>query len=112
MLAAGAAAYVGLNAAALCAAIEFGLQPDLFHTANGTPLYAPFHLSQTIPAMAIAHLTIAGFVEFALTAGVVAYLQRAQLPLLRINHPGVPDTGRVGRRRCPAGAGRSTAWSR
>jgi cobalt/nickel transport system permease protein len=93
VIAAGVAAYAGINAAALSAAVEFGLQPDLFHTANGTPLYAPFHLSQTIPAMAIAHLTIAGFVEFTLTAGVVAYLQRAQLPLLRINHPGVRDSG-------------------
>jgi cobalt/nickel transport system permease protein len=93
VLAAGVGAYAGLNAAAMCAAVEFGLQPELFHTANGTPLYSPFHLSQTIPAMAIAHLTIAGFVEFALTAGVVAYLQRAQLPLLRINHPDVPVAG-------------------
>jgi cobalt/nickel transport system permease protein len=91
-VAAGIAAYVAINAAALCAAIEFGIQPDLFHRADGTPLYAPFHLSQTIPAMAFAHLTVAGFVEFAITAGVVAYLQRANLPLLRINHPAVPET--------------------
>ena len=42
------------------AAVEFGIQPLLFHTADGTPLYAPFHLSQTIPAMALAHLTVAG----------------------------------------------------
>jgi cobalt/nickel transport system permease protein len=88
--AAGVGGYVGLNAAALCAAVEFGLQPTLFHTANGTPLYAPFHLSQTIPAMMLAHLTIAGLVELALTAGVVAYLQRANLPLLRVNHAAVP----------------------
>jgi cobalt/nickel transport system permease protein len=91
--AAGLGAYVGLNAAALCAAIEFGVQPALFHSANGTPLYAPFHLSRTIPAMLLAHLTVAGFVELALTAGAVAYLQRANLPLLRINHGAVPDTG-------------------
>jgi cobalt/nickel transport system permease protein len=83
--AAGVGAYIGLNAAALCAAVEFGVQPALFHSANGTPLYAPFHLSQTIPAMALAHLTVAGAVELALTAGVVAYLQRANLPVLRIN---------------------------
>ena len=92
-LAAGLGGYVGLNTAALVAAIEFGLQPELFHTSDGTPLYAPFHLSQTIPAMALAHLTVAGFVEFALTAGVVAYLQRANLPLLRINHAHVPEAG-------------------
>jgi cobalt/nickel transport system permease protein len=89
-LAAGIGGYVGLNAAALCVAIELGVQPALFHRADGTPLYAPFHLAQTIPAMALAHLTVAGGVEFALTAGVIAYLQRANVPLLRINHRDVP----------------------
>jgi cobalt/nickel transport system permease protein len=92
-LAAGLGAYIGLNAAALCAAIEFGIQPALFHSANGTPLYAPFHLSQTIPAMLLAHATLAGVVEFALTAGVVAYLQRANLPILRINRGAYREVG-------------------
>ncbi len=91
-VAAGLGGYVGLNVAALFAAVEFGLQPELFTSANGTPLYAPFHLSQTIPTMALAHLTIAGGVEFVLTAGVVAYLQRANLPIMRINHRDVVDT--------------------
>src|SRR6185437_16093207 len=94
-LAAGLAAYVGLNAAALCTAIEFGLQPTLFHSSNGTPLYAPFHLSQTIPAMMFAHLLVAGVVEGVLTAGVIAYLQRANLPVLRINHARAPETDRA-----------------
>ena len=76
--------------AALCAAVELGLQPTLFHSANGTPLYAPYHLAQTIPAMLLAHMTVAGGVEFVLTAGVVAYLQRANLPLLRINRGALP----------------------
>jgi cobalt/nickel transport system permease protein len=93
-IAAGVGGYVGMNAAALCAGVELGLQPTLFHSANGTPLYAPFHLSQSIPAMALAHLTVAGAVEFALTAGVLAYLQRANLPLLRINHGAAPTSGR------------------
>jgi cobalt/nickel transport system permease protein len=90
-VAAGIGAYVGINVAALGAATELGLQPTLFHRADGTPLYAPFHLAQSIPAMALAHLTVAGGVEFALTAGVIAYLQRANLPLLRINHDAVPE---------------------
>jgi cobalt/nickel transport system permease protein len=90
--AAGLGGYVGLNAAALCAAIEFGLQPVLFTSADGTPLYAPFHLTQTIPAMALAHLTVAGAVEFVLTAGVIAYLQRANLPIMKINHAGIAET--------------------
>jgi cobalt/nickel transport system permease protein len=89
-LAAGIAGYVGLNVAALCAAVEFGLQPELFHTANGTPLYAPFHLSHTIPAMAFAHLLVAGVVEGVLTAGVIRYLQKANLPVLQINSEMVP----------------------
>lgn len=84
--------YIGLAAAALCCGIELGVQPTLFHGANGAPLYAPYHLAQTLPAMLLAHLTVAGAVEFALTAGVVAYLQRANLPILRINHQGVPET--------------------
>jgi cobalt/nickel transport system permease protein len=92
-LAAGLGAYAGLNAAALCTAIELGVQPTLFAAGDGTPLYAPFHLGQTIPAVLLAHLTVAGGVELALTAGVVAYLQRANLPLLRLNHPGVPEEG-------------------
>jgi cobalt/nickel transport system permease protein len=90
-VAAGLGGYVGLNVAALCAAIEFGLQPMLFTSANGTPLYAPFHLAQTIPAMALAHFVVAGVVEFALTFGVISYLQRANVPVMRINHPGVSD---------------------
>jgi cobalt ECF transporter T component CbiQ/cobalamin biosynthesis protein CbiM len=89
--AAGLASYVGLCAAALCTAVELGVQPDLFRTASGAPLYAPYHLTQTIPAMLLAHVTVAGGVEFALTVGVILYLQRANLPILRINHPTVPD---------------------
>src|SRR5262249_14423531 len=64
---------------------DAALQPPLFPAAAGTPLYAPFDLSETIPAMMFAHLTVAGFVEAALTFGIVAYLQRANLPLLRAN---------------------------
>lgn len=97
-LAAGIGSYVGLNAAAMCAAIEFGIQPELFKAADGTPLYAPFHIAQTIPAMALAHLTVAGLVEFALTFGVIAFLQRANIPVLRINHPGVQIDGEIDRR--------------
>ncbi|MCU1457042.1 MAG: cobalamin [Actinomycetia bacterium] len=90
-VAAGVASYVGLNASALFAAIELGVQRDLFRSANGTPLYAPFPLWQTIPAMLLAHLLVAGVVEFALTFGVISYLQRANLPVLRINHRGIAD---------------------
>jgi cobalt/nickel transport system permease protein len=85
--------YIGINAAALCCGIELGIQPDLFHDAAGAPLYSPYHLAQSVPAMLLAHLTVAGVAEGILVAAVVAYLQRANLPLLRVNHPGVPVDG-------------------
>lgn len=82
--------YVGINVAALAVGIELGIQPDLFHDATGAPLYSPYHLAQTIPAMLLAHLVVAGVAEGVLSAAVLAYLQRANLPLLQVNHPGVP----------------------
>ena len=45
--------------------------------------------------MALAHLTVAGLAEFALTFGVIAFLQRANIPVLRINHPNVPIHGEI-----------------
>jgi cobalt/nickel transport system permease protein len=92
VVAAAVGGYVGINAAALAAAIEFGIQPDLFQTADGAPLYSPYHLSQTIPAMALPHLTVAGFAEAVLTGAVLAYLQRADVTRLVGNHPGIPVT--------------------
>lgn len=88
VIAAFIAAYVALSLSALAAGIEFGLQPLLFHTADGTPLYSPFPLNIAIPAMLIPHLLVASLVEGIVTALVVAYLQRANLPILQLNnHP-------------------------
>ena len=42
IIAAGIGSYVGLNAAALCAALEFGIQPILFTDAAGNALYCPY----------------------------------------------------------------------
>jgi cobalt/nickel transport system permease protein len=72
----------GLTVAAFFAAVEFGIQPMLFHTANGTPLYAPYPLSVSIPAMLIPYALIASVVEGLVTAMVVVYLQRANQPAL------------------------------
>lgn len=78
------AGYIGLSISALCAGVEFGLQPLLFHTANGTPLYSPYGLNVAIPAMLFAHLTIAAPVEGILTALVLNYLQRTNPALLHL----------------------------
>ncbi len=83
VIAAGIAGYLAVNAAALLAAVEFGIQPILFHDAGGTPLYAPYRLSIAIPAMMIGHLTLAGMAEAVISGGLVAYLQVADPVLLR-----------------------------
>ena len=44
VVAAAIAGYLAVNAAALIAAVEFGIQPALFHDARGMPLYAPYPL--------------------------------------------------------------------
>lgn len=84
MIGAGIAGFIGINMAALCAAIEFGLQPVLFHAANGMPLYSPYGLGVAIPAMLFAHLIIAGPVEGIVTGLVIAYLQRSNPVLLQM----------------------------
>ncbi len=87
VVAASLAGYAAINAAALCAAIEFGLQPMFFMDATGAPLYAPFPLGIAIPAMMIGHLTFAGLAELIVSGGVVAYLQQADVSLLKMTAP-------------------------
>ncbi len=82
VVAAAVAGYLAINASALAAALEFGIQPMLFTDATGAPLYAPYPLSIAVPAMMVAHLTIAGAAEVIISAGVVAYLQRSNPHLL------------------------------
>jgi cobalt/nickel transport system permease protein len=88
VIAAGIAGYVAINVAALFAAIEFGIQPMLFHDATGAPLYAPYPLSVAVPAMLLGHLSFAGLAELVISAGLVAYLQRANPDMLKLSAPG------------------------
>ena len=78
VIAAGMAAYLGINAAALCAGIEFGLQPLFHHTASGQALYCPYGLKAAIPAMVGEHLLIFGWIEALVTALVVKFLQNSE----------------------------------
>ena len=118
VVAAGLAGYAAINVSALLAAIEFGIQPLLYRDATGAPLYCPYPLSIAIPAMMLGHLTIAGFAELTVSAGVVAFLQRSDPSLLKSTagrgasrSPNPPPAGRCGRSGRP---GRATdpdaAW--
>jgi len=92
-------AWTGLTVASFFAAVEFGIQPALFHSADGTPLYAPYPVSVSIPAMVIPHALIASVVEALVTVAVVAYLQRANQPALKLNEESAFDVETTGARR-------------
>lgn len=64
--------YIGLVVAAMVTAVEFGIQP-LIASANGKPLYAPYGLEIAVPAMAIEHMVLFGFVEGLVTLLVLIY---------------------------------------
>ena len=85
LIAAGVGSYCGLNAAALCAAIEFGIQPMLFTDAAGNALYCPYGLGVAIPAMMIGHLTIFGLVEVIFTCAILAFV-RSAAPEMQLSH--------------------------
>ena len=74
--------WTGVTVAAFLAGVEFGIQPLLFTTADGSPLYAPYPLSIAVPVMVIPHMLVASVVEGGLTALVVAYLQRSNASIL------------------------------
>jgi cobalt/nickel transport system permease protein len=94
LVAAVIGSYLGIIAAATAAGIEFGLQPALFHAADGTPLYAPYAINVALPAMLIGHVLIAGPVEALVTGGVLAYLQKAHSSLIKADGQGRPE-GRI-----------------
>jgi cobalt/nickel transport system permease protein len=112
VVAAAIAGYISINLAALVAAIEFGLQPLFFHDSSGAPLYAPYPLHITIPAMMIGHLTVAGLAELVISAGVVAYLQKTEPALLRATlRVSGPGSTAPGSDEAPRGATESArAW--
>ena len=68
LLAGAIAGYLSINLAAICAGIQFGLQPALFHDGTGLPLYCPYSLRQAVPSMAISHLIVGGPAEAVLTS--------------------------------------------
>lgn len=82
VVAAALGGYLAINAAAFLAALEFGIQPLLFHDATGMPLYAPYGLHIALPAMMLGHLTFAGWAEALLAGGVVAWLRHSDAAML------------------------------
>ena len=69
-----AGSYFGLNLAALLTAIEFGIQPLLFKTAEGLPEFGFYPLSVSIPVIMLEHLFVAGPLEGIVTMAAISYL--------------------------------------
>ena len=67
--------YVGINVAAFLTAIELGIQP-IIAIQGGEPLYNPYGLAVTIPAMMVTHLTIAGAVEVFFTYVIYRFVKQ------------------------------------
>jgi cobalt/nickel transport system permease protein len=65
--------WVGLSVAAILTSIELGIQPLIAHSADGRPLYAPYHLSIAIPAMALEHMFLFSIVEGVITLLLLKY---------------------------------------
>jgi cobalt/nickel transport system permease protein len=78
------AAYISLNVAAIVTGFEFGIQPLLASGADGHPLYAPYPLSIAVPAMAIEHLVLFGFVEAIVTVLIVRYFVKTNKDLVAV----------------------------
>lgn len=81
VIAAAIGAYAGISAAALLVGVELGIQP-IFWSTNGVPHYSPYGLAAAVPAMLVSHLFGAAFVEGAITALAVSYLQKSYPEIL------------------------------
>ncbi len=76
------AGYIAINAAALLAGIELGIQPILFHNAAGQALYFPYPMQVSIPAMLLGHLTLAGLAEAIFTATTLSWIYKTNPGLI------------------------------
>ncbi|MGO9952689.1 MAG: cobalt transporter CbiM [Dissulfurispiraceae bacterium] len=81
-IAAFLAGYTGISAAAIITGVEFGIQPLIASAPDGTPLYAPYPLSITVPAMAIEHLALFAIIEGIVTVIILKYFIRNEPELV------------------------------
>ena len=87
------AGYLSLSIAAGVAGFEMGLQPILEHDANGVPLYMPYGLNVTVPAMLSEHMIAFGWVEAIVTALAFAYIAKNNKEIFFDYKPeGLPPT--------------------
>ncbi len=76
--------YISLNIAAIVTAIEFGIQPLIAMSPEGQALYAPYPLKVAVPAMAIEHLILFGFIEGIVTMLLFSYFYKSNKELIHV----------------------------
>ena len=74
--------YIGLFAASIVTAVEFGIQPLIAASADGKPLYAPYPLKIALPAMAFEHLILFCIIEGLVTALLIKYFMKNEPELI------------------------------
>jgi cobalt/nickel transport system permease protein len=78
------AGYLSLSLTSVITAIEFGIQPIIASTAEGTPLYAPYPIKIALPAMAIEHFLFFGIIEGFITALMFRYFYNNNRELIEV----------------------------
>jgi cobalt/nickel transport system permease protein len=73
------AVYFGVIVSSLLAGIELGLQPVLEIGRDGNPLFCPYPLSVTVPAMVISHAIFVGPVEIVVTILAIKFLLKTEI---------------------------------
>lgn len=86
--------YLGINIAALAVGIELGIQPLIAHSASGQPLYNPYPLAVTIPAMMVTHLAVAGWIEAFFTYVVYRFVKQVAPQEIYLASAVPADTGK------------------
>ncbi len=76
--------YVSLNIAAIITAVEFGIQPLIASSPEGQALYAPYPLKVAVPAMAIEHLILFGFIEGIVTMLLFSYFFKSNKEIINV----------------------------
>jgi cobalt/nickel transport system permease protein len=82
LIGAAVGSYAGINLAAFLTAVELGIQTILHLGKDGRPLYSPFPLKLTIPAIMSGHIVLFGVVEAFVTVMVLLYLRKSHPDLL------------------------------
>ena len=82
VIGAAIAGYISLVLAAGVTGFMFGIQPLLHKSAEGMPLYMPYGLNITVPAMLLEHVFGFAILEAVVTALIFAYIQKTDTSLL------------------------------